>query len=307
MKHFLLTLLLALPLSAEESLRTWTAKDGRTIEGQFVESSNESVTILRENRKKVTIPFKMLSDDDVTFVREKIEQGQLDEQRKKGLKEGPYADHISGEWEKMTGADGLQYHFYAGKKLKAGKLYPLCIYLHGASNTGSGLTKREPGANGFMNEAIYKDHPSFIIAPEAPAGTGSFQKIAPRIFEAIDHLTANLPIDRNRIYITGYSMGARGTWALIAARPDFFAAACPIAGPLGGVKVEALPKIPIWLQYGEEDRGEELRATSEKIKAVNPEFKSTEFPGAGHNGVHGKVAKDPKFYEWLFAQSRSGN
>lgn len=304
MKQLLLTLLLALPLSAEEPLRTWTAKDGRTLEGKFVESSNDSVTILRENRKKVTIPFKMLSNDDVTFVLKKMEHDELDDQRKKGLKEGPYAEKITGEWEKMKAADGLQYHFYAGKKLKAGQLYPLCIYLHGASNTGSGLAKREPGANGFMNEAIYKDHPSFIIAPEAPAGTGSFQKIAPRIFEAIDHLTANLPIDRNRIYLTGYSMGARGTWALIAERPDFFAAASPIAGPLGGVKVEALPKIPIWLYYGENDRGEELRATSKKIKAVNSKFQSTEFPGAGHTGVHGKVAKDPKFYEWLFEQSR---
>lgn len=307
MKYLLFSFFLTLPLIANDSLRTWTSKDGRTIEGQFIESSNESVSILRKNRKKVTIPFAMLSDNDVTFIREKIAQDELDQKRKAGLKEGPYAGHITGAWEKMKAADGLQYHFFAGKKLKSDQLYPLCIYLHGASNTGSGLTKREPGANGFASDEIYQDHPSFIIAPEAPTGTGAFQKITPRIFETIDHLTANLPIDRNRIYITGYSMGARGTWALIAERPNFFAAASPIAGPLGGVKVEALPKIPIWLQYGEEDRGEELRATAKKIKAVNPQFKSTEFPGAGHTGVHGKVAKDQKFYDWLFEQRRSDN
>ena len=304
MKSLLFSVLLLLPLPAAEVSRAWTAKDGRSIEGLFIQASDDSVTIRRKDGKKVTIPFKLLSDDDVTFVREKMVKDQLDEKRKKGLKEGPYADHVSGEWEKMTAEDGLQYHFYAGKKLKSGKLYPLCIYLHGASNTGSGLTKREPGANGFVNERIYGDHPSFVIAPEAPAGTGSFQKIAPRIFKMVDHLIANLPIDRDRIYITGYSMGARGTWALIAERPDFFAAASPIAGPLGGVKIASLPKIPIWLHYGEEDRGDELRGVSQKLKAMNPKFRATEFPGAGHTGVHSKVAKNPKFYEWLFEQSR---
>lgn len=304
MKYFLMLALIVLPLSADEEFRNWTSKDGRKIEGKFVEGTDEEVTIQRKNRKNVTIPFKLLSEEDVAFVREKMALEQSDAKRRTGLKSGPYTDHISGKWEQMTAEDGLQFHFFAGKKLKADRLYPLCIYLHGASNTGSGLTKREPGANGFVAEEIYGNYPSFVIAPEAPAGTGAFQKIAPRIFETIDHLVEYLPINQNRIYVTGYSMGARGTWALIAERPNFFAAAAPVAGPLGEVKFASLPKIPIWLFYGENDRGEELRKTSEQIKAVNPNFQSTEFPGAGHTGVHGKVAKDPKFYKWLFEQSR---
>lgn len=304
MKIFTLLVLFHLPLLGEESIRTWTSRDGREIEGRFVEGSGDSVTIKRKDGKRIKIPLKLLKESDAKFVQEKLAQGNADENRRAGLKSGPYADHLTGKWEKMKAEDGLQFHFYAGKRLKAEKLYPLCIYLHGASNTGSGLSKREPGASGFASEEIYGDNPSFVMAPEAPAGTGAFQKISPRIFAAIDHMVANLPIDRDRIYITGYSMGARGTWALIAERPEFFAAASPIAGPLGGVKIETIPKIPLWLQYGEKDRGEELRGVAETLKAANPDFKATEFPGAGHTDVHWKVAKDPEFYEWLFEQSR---
>ncbi|WP_198000413.1 prolyl oligopeptidase family serine peptidase [Gimesia alba] len=38
------------------------------------------------------------------------------------------------------------------------------------------------------------------------------------------------PVDNNRIYITGYSMGGYVTWSMIARYPDLFAAASPICG-----------------------------------------------------------------------------
>ena len=100
-------------------------------------------------------------------------------------------------------------------------------------------------------------------------------------------------------------MGGMGTWALIAERPELFAAAAPVGGPLGGASPDALPMIPIWLHYGELDRGDEFRALATQLEAKNTAFRSTEYPGADHTGFHFKVAKDPAFYEWLFAQKRT--
>jgi predicted esterase len=292
-------------LHGEEPLRTWTSSDGRSIEGRFVQGDEKGVTLKLKDGRTVAIPFDRLSGADATAAREMIAQGGMEEQRREGVKSGPLAEHLIGEWEKMTSPEGLQYHFFADRKLSADKQYPLCIYLHGSSNTGSGLEKREPGANGFADAAIYDDNPSIIIAPEAPAGTKAFKEIGPKIFSLIDYLVANLPVDRDRIYITGYSMGGMGTWALISERPDLFAAAAPVGGPLGGTPVSSIPKIPIWLHFGELDRGEEFRALSNELQPGNSQFKFTEYPGADHTGFHFKVAKDPEFYEWLFAQKRT--
>lgn len=304
MKRLLLPILLIALLQAEEPSRLWTSSDGRKLEGRFVKGSDSAVTIKLADGREVEVPLERLSEADAKFARDLTSRSGMEEQRKEGLKTGPYASHLTGEWEKMTAGDGLQFHFFAGRNLKADREYPLCIYLHGSSNTGSGLEKREPGANGFASEAIYDKYPSFVVAPEAPAGTKAFKEVAPRLFALIDDLAAHLPVDRDRIYVTGYSMGSMGTWALIAARPELFAAAGPIGGPLGSTAVEAVPRIPIWLHFGELDRGEEFRSLARLLQEKNPAFQSTEYPGADHVGFHFKVAKDPAFYDWLFAQQR---
>lgn len=306
MKCLFATLLFLAAAHAEEPLRNWTSSDGRAIEGRFIKGTDTTVTIKLKDGRQVDVTLERLSEADAKAARKLVSRGAMEGQRQTGLKSGPYAEHLTGAWEKMTAEDGLQFHFFADKKLKADKQYPLCIYLHGSSNTGSGLEKREPGANGLISEAIYGKNPSFVIAPEAPTGTKSFKEISARIYALIEHMTSHLPVNRDRIYVTGYSMGGMGSWALIAGRPEMFAAAAPIGGPLGGTKVGELPNMPIWLHFGELDRVDEFRALAKQLQETNPAFKSTEYPGADHVGFHFKVAKDPAFYEWLFAQKRGG-
>ena len=299
----ILALFSAAVVHAEEPPRPWTSTDGRTIEGRFIKGTETTVTIKLGDGRLVEVPLGRLSEADGKVARDLAARMAKDELRKEGMKSGPYAEHLTGEWEKMTAEDGLQFHFFAGRNLKADSQYPLCIYLHGSSNTGSGLEKREPGANGFVSEEVYGKNPGFVIAPEAPAGTRSFKEISARIFALIDHLSTHLPVDRDRIYLTGYSMGGMGTWALIAGRPELFAAAAPVGGPLGPTQFADLPKFPIWLHFGELDRGEEFRGIAGQLQEANPAFQSTEHPGADHVGFHFKVAKDPAFYEWIFAQN----
>ncbi|MCB1225469.1 MAG: dienelactone hydrolase family protein [Verrucomicrobiales bacterium] len=287
-------------------MRTWTAADGRRIEAMLIEGGEESFRIRLADGRTFDLKPSQVSAEDQTYVTQTLKDRALEAQREAGLASGPYAEACVGEWQKMTAEDGLRFHFFANKRdLKEGQTYPLCIYLHGSSNTGSDLEKREPGANAFANEAFYEARPCFVIAPEAPAGTGAFKQIAPRILALIDHLTLHLPIDRERIYLTGYSMGSRGCWDLLIAAPERFAAAVPIAGPLGGNAVKDLPKVAIWMHYGELDKKDEFLALSAALKAAGHDFRETEHPGADHVSFHGKVAKDPAVHEWMFAQKRS--
>jgi predicted peptidase len=293
-------------LHADERSRTWTASDGRTLEGQYLRSTAQSTSLRLKGGKVVDIALEKLSAADREHIATLVQRQAIAAQRSDGLRKGPYAALVTTAWEKAKSEDGLEFHFYASKKLKPTETYPLCIYLHGASNVGSHLTKREPGADGFMEANLYKEHPSIIIAPEVPEKGGGFGEIAPRIITLIQHLSDHLPIDRDRIYVTGYSMGSHGTFSLLKTAPDLFAAAAPIAGAPGTDVVPKLPKTPLWLHWGENDEAERFRALAAALKSAgHPALKETEHPGAGHTDFHWKVAKDPALYEWLFAQKRT--
>ena len=50
------------------------------------------------------------------------------------------------------------------------------------------------------------------------------------LFEAMEHVCSLYPIDRDRISITGSSMGGAATWYLVSHYPDVFSAAAPFCG-----------------------------------------------------------------------------
>ena len=56
----------------------------------------------------------------------------------------------------------------------------------------------------------------------------------PAALEALDALIKKHPIDTERIYVTGQSMGGVGTFGAISLRPNFFAAAVPNL-PVAGI------------------------------------------------------------------------
>ena len=45
----------------------------------------------------------------------------------------------------------------------------------------------------------------------------------------IEHICNTLPVDRDRVYLTGFSMGGFGTWQTACQYPDRFAAIVPLA------------------------------------------------------------------------------
>ncbi len=296
---------LAISRAADQPYRTWTSQDGRPLEARYIKSSETTLTVRTREGRQLEIPFTALAAADIAHAKATAAALVTETQRAQGLKEGPYAASLTGSWEKMKSAAGIDYHFYAAKRLKTAQLYPLCIYLHGSSNTGSNLTKREPGANAFADPEFYKERPCFIIAPEAPAGSSSFKQIIPQLTALVQHLGDHLPIDRDRIYVTGYSMGGYGSLDWVAAEPNLFAAAIPIAGFPGADFAAKLPKTTaLWLQWGELDQADRAKALRDAIQTAGIPSKETEHKGADHVSFHWKVATDPAVHEWLFAQKR---
>jgi predicted peptidase len=227
----------------------------------------------------------------------------------------------------------MPYRLFTPGTLTEGSRYPLVVFLHGAAGSGTDNLKQLQSANTFgaLAWALPENqarHPAFILAPQSdvnwacvvvdkarparrpadlkwcPAGVlGAGARLA---FEIIDTLLATLPIDPNRIYVTGHSMGGTGTWHMIAHRPGFFAAGVPVCGHPNPATAGDVKRVPIWSFHGGSDEVEPVQTSRrmfDALRRVGARSRSTEYAGVGHN-VFMWAYTEPALVEWLFAQKR---
>ncbi|MBM3330796.1 hypothetical protein FJY68_02955 [candidate division WOR-3 bacterium] len=101
------------------------------------------------------------------------------------------------------------------------KRYALILSLHGAGVEASGQA-----------DAYKPKDWAFVVAATNRRPFGFDWQDWGRLdaLEVLDHALASLPIDRERVLLTGHSMGGHGTWHVGLAHSDLFAAAAPEAG-----------------------------------------------------------------------------
>ena len=224
-----------------------------------------------------------------------------------------------------SGGETLKHVVYVPQNLQSGRKYPLVVYLHGSCDeciTHERILK-ESGLQWWHEyDRDVQQEPTFLVAPAG--GTRGWTSAARRqaVFEIIDGLLAEFPIDRQRIYLMGFSMGGGGVWDYLQQRPGFFAAANPQAPAGGSVDPELVKNTPVWATIGINDspnRLEQLTADVARIRAangdprgaattetgVNPRFNI--FANTDHGGVQEKTQQIPGLREWFYAQSNNGN
>ena len=201
--------------------------------------------------------------------------------------------------------------------------YPLVIFLHGSGERGSdNEAQLKWGVKNFATDEMMKLHPAIVIAPQCPAGKGwsNFSRInsaqmalLPTPSKQMDLVIAlvrqaikKLPVDTNRIYITGLSMGGFGTFDAIERYPDLFAAAVPVCGGGDVSKASVISQIPIWIFHGAEDAAVNPILSLDMINALtkagaHPGF--TLYPEVGHFSWIAAYS-DPMMMEWLFRQHK---
>lgn len=197
---------------------------------------------------------------------------------------------------------------------------PLLIFLHGAGQRGTdNVEQLRHGAKEFTKDDFQKEFPSYVIAPQCRTdhkwcevdwtAASVEQPTAPSeemaaLFELIDDFVKTHPVDKQRIYFTGLSMGGFGTWDAIARRPHFFAAAIPVCGG-GDLNTAAeIKDIPIWCFHGGADpvvKVELSRNMIAAIKAAGGEPKYTEYEGVAHDSWT-QTYKNKELFQWLFQQ-----
>jgi predicted peptidase len=303
MKHTLMTLAwlsLVLPLHAE--VRTWTSTDGRTIEAEFVKGDDKSVTITR-GTKQFSLPLDQITETDQDYVKTRVAEA-----RNLNTSElGEYAKFAKAEWVKGE-LNGLKFQIYAPDAYERDKPIPLVVFLHGVGERGNDNEKQlNPLPKTFASSDNQAKYPCIVVAPQCPGEKyWSYDDVSAQVTKIAKDLAENMPIDADRLYLSGYSMGGYGTWSVLGQSPDTFAAAVPIAGGGNPSIAKTIKHIPIWNFHGDADKSvsvDNSRKIVKALEAVDGKITYTEMKGEGH-GIARKVLNDEKVHQWLFAQKK---
>jgi predicted peptidase len=299
-----LPLVFLLLSSTYASSREWTATDGRKLQADFVSATARDVTLRRAtDGQTFTLEITRFSAADQDFIRE---QGAKPAAPGKPVS-GPFASLITGDWALSMHKD-LPFALYGAKELDAAKTYPLILALHGRSQNNENGKQVGGWMKSFTTTDRYAKNPCIIVAPlgyQPYGGTGSAWNDKPGVeaVALVKELTKTLPVDKERVYAIGYSMGGFGTCHLINTEPRLFAAGVAVAGCTGPETAVTFKKVPLWLFHAADDATVAVKYSRDLAEALkrDKECKYTEYPTGGH-GIAGKVFEEEEMHTWLFAK-----
>jgi predicted peptidase len=146
------------------------------------------------------------------------------------------------------------------------------------------------------------EYPFLFVAPQCPQGKfwGCYTE---SLLAFLDDICQTLPVDPDRVYLTGLSMGGTGTWMLAMADSERFAAIAPICGSGIYWYGEALVKTPVMVYHGDCDDIVPIYDSVEMVKSVNRRGGNAQIKilyGVGHNAWE-EAYRGDELYTWLLS------
>jgi len=184
--------------------------------------------------------------------------------------------------------------------------YPVVIFLHGSADL-DGET-----LNWYHNALRKSFHrpaadPYVYVAPIKLEIDWDAKKVQ----DVLEDVKANLPVNTDRIYLTGLSMGGRGTFIVAAELTDAFAAILPLSphhAPYSYVPLaEKVAHLPTWLMHGVVDAISSFDMAVAMAAALTQAGATVEFhtlwgpwTAVGHWGWE-HIYSDAAILEWILA------
>jgi predicted peptidase len=231
-------------------------------------------------------------------------------------------------------SETYRYQVFVPPPYSADRQWPIILSLHGGGERGfDGVKPTEVGIGRAIRKAPRR-FPAIVVFPQVRPGHLWDNAMQAQALAALEHSIEEFHGDRDRVYLTGLSIGGRGAWALAFREPGRFAALVVITGPvmvldrpsytkqMRAVLLEETPfvhdldpyrtvaaklkHVPIWLFHGTADPihpVSESRRMAAALRSFGAAVRYTEYEGVGHDSWDRAYA-DPEWVPWLLAQSR---
>lgn len=205
------------------------------------------------------------------------------------------------------------YALYVPPNFDASVEYPLVISLHGAGSNHRLNLRRVFGKSNVEGENDVEasryfsewEDVNYIVASPLARGTMGYRGVAEAdVMNVLADVRQRFPIDANRIYLTGLSMGGGGSLWMGLTRPDIWAAIAPVCpAPPPGTETYApnARNIPMHFHQGGADpvvSPESVRAWHDRLDSLGTAVEYTEYPGVGHESWENAYA-DGQIFDWF--------
>jgi predicted peptidase len=219
----------------------------------------------------------------VAGIRNALEQFEETARRVKAG-EDPYAGR-TGDMRRAfrSAATGKteQYRLYVPTCYADADSVPFIMILHGGGQIEDTFPDMDGGVIlGMLERAGY-----LMVSPNAGSGYRGDGQLD--LLQLIDLTRRQYPkIDPSRMYCTGLSRGGFGTYGLVTAHPELFAAACCVSGTGSPDAAAALKDIPLLILQGGSDtvvRPAGAQRVAAELERLGYTVDLHIFPTYGHN------------------------
>jgi hypothetical protein len=194
----------------------------------------------------------------------------------------------------------------------ASKRWPMIVFLVGAGEAGDdhgAIYAHGPVAELTRNKELADKANYIVLTPQCPSGLRwDTPGLAEFVIEITNFAKSAWRVDADRVYLTGLSMGGRGTYHATIVSKGIFAAIAPIsADDVFPDKVAAVchDKTTVWIICGDSDGGftEGSRRMTDALRKQKIDTVLTMVPGRGHD-IWASYYPSRLFYDFLLAHRR---
>jgi predicted peptidase len=235
---------------------------------------------------------------------------------------------VRGEFVKevldVPGYGQLPYNILFPKDYNGRREYPLFLFLHGAEERGNDNTAQLKHVAPIIASAEnQKKYPAILVFPQCPANdfwssvdrestdfrpmnTDKTTAAGMKAEQLLENIIAEYKIDKDRVYINGISMGAYGTYSILARHPDLVAAGIGVCGGANLDLIKSYQHIPLKIFHGAQDDVipvQYSRDLANQLDILSAPVIYTEYPELKHD-IWNKVYEDPTTLNWLFDQKK---
>lgn len=181
---------------------------------------------------------------------------------------------------------------------------PLIVFLHGAGERGDDvdLVKVHGVPRFFDKESPVR---AVTLSPQCKNDMVWNSQVY-AVKRLIDKVADEYNVDKDRISITGISMGGFGTWEMGVTFPGYFSALAPICGGGMSWRAPCIGKTPVWAFHGDMDDCVEPMYSEVMVNSINRaggNAKLTIYKGVYHDAWVNAYEKEDLF-NWLIEQKR---